>query len=756
MDSSLKSVLGAAQRWNRGLSHLANAYGTITTDIDRLREETPLHRRLEMEPFLARNMQLIATETVEFLRRYWAADLQMSSDSSERLPTFRPKLLREVLSVTNPARPVSPYIFATPEIQQRAKELRIAAKAANDSTNPREFSDAVAQERRRFDRDARIAESRNVVPHEALGVINSLVQLLDTINHSHHANATTKDLAVRLASFHQKVSSRFLAKLEEHVTEHGEGKVAAAQKMALDYQHPVLLRHRLRTSNPVEEPTLASERALIAATEKEWNTYHRTTKQLVWFAALCETSDVELRQAKQDIEHACGELALVAPHPMVGSLLKTSMASVQNQLDCAIEQRPFLDRYKEPIGKTLTGAAMAVALAYSYGLAGALTGALVPSFEGGKASVAPMIQRWIDEARSPSAIHDQSLSKTREMLKGIGETAHEAVMESAQELGRDLGFERIREYLSRGFLHNVGEKLMAAVRRRPNDRYVHSVQQTLAQQFEETTEKLTSFRWLYLREHFKGVMPDLAPDLLASIRFGRDCADLQKQIRMAGRMVLEAKAHDSGLPMADLATREQAAFAIEQCQSRVLDVRALANDQARLLSLSGRDRNDLTPQGHFQQYKTELLAQIGEAAIGNARSGRVGTVGNRPPTHLTYPQDPSLLDPIAWAEIDQETNDARKTPDVQVFGFDVGKRWSRTLAPTYHTRGTVLDMLFPDGPAGSLESLRHGVALEVTSLCRNPATIAAIERQLCEIIAGRSAPVRTVDRSISSPEMAQV
>ena len=695
----------------------------------RLQESCPDDERILQDAFLLRNLQVVAAERIDYIRAAWSDDLtQQPTDLTKvgyrpDLPDYSDGRYREVLSIANPIRPYHPHLAQS---MAGADELMTEIRGAlRHGQLPEPAHRRMVADYRHGSRQTELAQSARISPHESLGVLHSVVELLATVNRlSPYASASTRNLEHNLAAAHAKLSQRFIEGLHALMEDSSAAALAKTADIAQAYQSPGLLRAHLRHELSTKAGRIGSERELLEATDASWSSFHLVAKQIAWFAALGHTSEAEVKDLKHQILSAHHALAQIAPDPIVGLVVQSGTAGFAQQLTVAMEQRPFLDLHRATLtasGKIFAGAALTFAFGHGAAIAGFL----------GKTDFARRaLARTIATLQEQLRVHplaDATFRKALTQTEALGTAPNSILTRQLKDLLTDRLHGKWKLLLQKASSLHYRRKMAEG----PHLKTLRKEQiraQSAVEAFEHLAAQVQQSAWIKLLEPNHGLLVAIAPRLKLLTEFLSDCREVQRAMH-----------------------RTPTGPGADPRWSLLSDLRATAHNETELNRIQGFDRLSASKPERFLHCRQAALAAIANAAYIDAVQLQAGTLGRRALSQILVGHDPSPLDPQTYALLNLEDADARRARGITLPDLAIGRRVHPVLMPSYHVRESALKLLFPDGPPGSPRRTERALAVKVGELCRSPAGIERMRAQLTALSNPRILTV-TGDHDPNRPE----
>ena len=707
-------------RWAAVGQTLASQSGQQERELARLQECCVDQFRVIQDAFLLRNLQVVAAERIDYIRAAWSDGLTQKPTD---LPDYRDNRYREVLSIANPIRPYHPHLAQSMAgSDELMTEIR---RALRHGQLPEPEHRRMVADYRHGSRQTELAQSARIAPHESLGVLHSVVDLLAAVNRlSPYASANTRNLEHNLAAAHAKLSQRFIEGLHALMDDSSAAALSKTADIAQAYQSPGLLRAHLRHELLTKTGRIGSERELLEATDASWSAFHLVAKQIAWFAALGNTSEAETKELKVQILSAHHALAQIAPDPIVGLVVQSGTAGFAQQLTVAMEQRPFLDLHRETLtasGKIFAGAA----LTFAFGHGGAIAGFLGKT-DFARRALARTIATLQEQLRM-CPLSDGTFRKALTQIEGLGSGPTSILTRQLKDLLTDRLHGKWKLLLQKASSLHYRRQMAQG----PHQKALRKEQiraQSAVQAFEHLAAEVQQSAWIKLLESKHGVLAAIAPRLKLLTEFLADCLEVQRSMHLT----------PTG-PGADPRL------------SLLSELRAAAHGEAELNRLQGFDRLSASKPERFLRCRHAAIAAIANAAYIDAVQLQAGTLGRRALSQILVGHDPSPLDQQTYALLNLEDADARRASGITLPDLAIGRHVHPVLMPSYHVRESALKLLFPDGPPGSARREERAVAVKVGELCRSQAGIERIGKQITAISSPRILTV-TGDHEPTRPE----
>jgi len=680
----------SADRWLTVAESLAATFATARRDIERARAETPEHLHIATEAFTLRNLTILGIEALDLMNAYWKADIAESAGRSADVPRTDTGRYREVLEVTHPARPYNP-ILATSPLEEQLRQVRdqiaehgsrISSASPND-TDPR---------RARFGRIAlRIDQNnaRRVSPHETLGLLRALADLVTTASEQEGATPGEKALARQLNEQFTKLEVSFVRCLARHLNiTTGGARENQAREIAHDYQNIGLLRARRRDRNGAENDR-KTEEEFLQATSNEWELYHTGIKQIAWFETLLQVprADIEtldkLATDSREILRQRGPLDGVFPFEAV---VTAGTAPLLRQFKIAREQAPFFQRHQETF-RTAGKVATSIALTYSLGVAGSAIAVL------GESTIylrhlAPTIQRLRDLAvlNPPKILNPQSLS----------EPLSDALKSQAKTRVEKLIHPKVDDWVKRHLFPAWSNNDSATRQKCKTAQIDTGSQNSLLDVYGAAANTLSNSAWRSISRQHHDFIVENRETLLTALKYTNEIEQAMASVRGARRAAQEldesTQVNGATYPRA---YRDRQHKLIGTLREIVTQAATRASSEKAVNTASGFQPETAHSAALFFNQREQIRYRLLEATFSDATHMRSSTLGRRSPAHVLVRYDPSSLNPLLFDLLNLEDKDARNCLRDPIPGFRVGRRYHVGLGPTYHVRKSVLSLLFP-------------------------------------------------------------
>lgn len=706
--SATDTALASYTRWNNFARRLAQTYSNAQRQVSRIGVEQNPDDQAISNIYATRNLTLIAAESLSLACEFWKAEL--SNELDPVLPRYESGRWREVLDSTHPGRPYHPSLSLPADLAERIRQTKAALEeqhletgsASPNDSNPlkRSFAQLTLQA-------DKIAAS-HVSPHESLGVLAAVCDLMKTAVEQPNALPSDRVLLDKLNKSHAQFSAEYIASLADllepptELSRTPEELAKYAEAMAQCYQSIGLLRNHERA---VLQPpaTKEGEDRFLTRVSKQWEFYHLCIKPLCLLNALVRRPQAELNEFADNVNRAVTRLKELGPvngHAPFATVIQASISPFLAQITSAREYAPFLQRHRNLIE---SGAKI--------GISSALAATLLLS---AKAAIpSALIISQLDRLRPikerilqiyPEASGFLNRKRMQEMLSS--ELPQEFKKHALEYLSRYTS--KLSTRLTNYF---TATRAVLAKKTTPQGNLLASSEESLVRQFGNASSQLADFAW-------KNFKHDPQRQRFLK-RHGRTLAEAINFLNLAEHLTIRIRA------IAGFRAQNPNDVRVDETRALVDRYARYSQEENALSKTMGFIPTHASPQERYYRQRLNLLSRLIEDTRTDAEANRTTVHGDRSIAHILVRYDPSIINTQLFDLLGLEDQEARSFTGPnrdRLPGISVGRMVHNGLLPTYHCRESVIRLLFPDDSTTRIDSNRANreFANEVLELTRTP------------------------------------